>query len=80
VVGRLVALADGPEIAADAVARCLKNRLLPQSPSDEGFQAAEIAVIRQALEKTGGNKQQAAELLGICRSTLWRKLRQAEQN
>lgn len=80
VVGRLVALAGEPEITAGDVRRCLRNRLQFRDVAQEGFQAAEMAVIRQALEKTAGNKQQAAELLGICRSTLWRKLRQAERN
>ncbi|MDR3565896.1 MAG: sigma 54-interacting transcriptional regulator [Negativicutes bacterium] len=80
IVGRLVALAGAPEITAVDVSRCLKNRLSAPNTLEEGFQAAEAAVIRQALEKAGGNKQQAAELLGICRSTLWRKLKQAERN
>lgn len=31
--------------------------------------------IRQALEQTGNNRQQAAKLLGICKSTLYNKLK-----
>ena len=31
--------------------------------------------IQQVLEHTGGNREQAAELLGINKSTLWRKLK-----
>jgi transcriptional regulator of acetoin/glycerol metabolism len=32
--------------------------------------------IRDALVQTDGNKQKAAELLGIGRATLWRKLKE----
>jgi DNA-binding protein Fis len=31
--------------------------------------------IQQVLAHTGGNREQAAELLGINKSTLWRKLK-----
>jgi len=31
--------------------------------------------IQQVLTHTGGNREQAAELLGINKSTLWRKLK-----
>lgn len=78
VVGRLVALAGSAEITADDVRRCLKNRLATPAEIQIDFHAAEMAVIRQALEKVGGNKMQAAELLGVCRATLWRKLKQAK--
>ena len=36
----------------------------------------EDVMIRKAVEKTHGNMSQAAKLLGIGRSTLWRKLRE----
>jgi transcriptional regulator of acetoin/glycerol metabolism len=38
------------------------------------WQDKERAMILDALERTGGRRQQAAELLGWSRSTLWRKL------
>jgi transcriptional regulator with PAS, ATPase and Fis domain len=38
------------------------------------WQEKERAMILDALERTGGRRQQAAELLGWSRSTLWRKL------
>jgi transcriptional regulator of acetoin/glycerol metabolism len=37
---------------------------------------AEQEAIRKALSKTEGNREKAAELLGIGRKTLYRKLRQ----
>lgn len=38
-------------------------------------EAAGLQEIADALEKAGGNKTHAAELLGINRSTLWRRMR-----
>lgn len=42
-----------------------------------GLQAVEVEVLRQVLEKVGGDRMRACYLLGISRSTLWRKLRGA---
>lgn len=75
-VGRLVALAAAATITAEEVGRCLKNRLPAEGPPEPGLRAAERAAIQSALAITGGNRQQAAELLGVCRATLWRKLKQ----
>ncbi|MHB8369867.1 MAG: sigma-54 interaction domain-containing protein [Leptospirales bacterium] len=40
------------------------------------LRSMEDVMIRKALEKTRGNMSQAAKILGIGRSTLWRKLRE----
>jgi transcriptional regulator with PAS, ATPase and Fis domain len=77
-VGRLVALAGGAEISAEEVGRCLKNRLPAAEAPESGLKAAEMAAIHSALAATGGNRQQAAELLGVCRATLWRKLKKRQ--
>jgi transcriptional regulator with PAS, ATPase and Fis domain len=74
IVGRLVALASGSSISADEVHHCLKHRMTDAN-SENGLRAAETAIILQTLRETGGNKQKTAELLGISRATLWRKLR-----
>ena len=34
-----------------------------------------VQELRDALEKCGGNRQKAAELLGIHPSTLWRRMK-----
>jgi transcriptional regulator with PAS, ATPase and Fis domain len=36
---------------------------------------AEAKAIQEALDSTGGNRSEAARLLGISRTTLWRKMR-----
>lgn len=47
-------------------------------PINETFQQTmkdiELTKIKEVLEQTNGNKKEAADLLGISRSTLWRKL------
>lgn len=40
-----------------------------------GAQSADVQSIRDALERCGGNREQAAQLLGISRSTLWRLIK-----
>ncbi len=46
---------------------------------DQDLDRLEQQHIRQVLASVGGNQSRAAELLGIHRSTLWRKLRQAQE-
>ncbi|MCA9695084.1 MAG: helix-turn-helix domain-containing protein, partial [Myxococcales bacterium] len=50
----------------------------PPRASDEGHGGAsnEHQRILSALRQAGGHKGKAAELLGINRTTLWRKLRE----
>lgn len=76
IVGRLVALAAGPLITAAQVDKVLAGRAGALPPGLSGLRDLEQAAIAATLAKTGGNKRKAAEMLGIGRATLWRKLRQ----
>lgn len=42
----------------------------------EGSAASERSDIREALELSGGNRAAAASILGVSRTTLWRKMRE----
>lgn len=54
----------------------LRRALAPSEPATpDSLEAAERRHIALALEHTGGNKRQAALLLGISRSTLLHKVR-----
>jgi transcriptional regulator of acetoin/glycerol metabolism len=44
-------------------------------PAPEG-EAPEVSRIRRALERAGGNRERAAQMLGISRVTLWRRIRE----
>ena len=71
---------DGPREVPAAAATAS-----PQSTETEGWAplpqavaALEARAIRQALQRTGGNKLAAARLLGISRATLYQKLALAD--
>ncbi len=81
VMSRLVALASGPVITAGQVERVLAGRRQPRrTTAAGGLKALEQEAIEAALAKTGGNRQKAADLLGIGRATLWRKLKQGDSD
>lgn len=75
------ALGEGPVLKASEVPPELRGELPPnvkktaRDPDEEERQR-----IREALRLAGGQKSQAAELLGISRTTLWRRMRELKLN
>lgn len=69
--GPMVAPADLPSVltVSDVSA-------VPDASTVMTREAMERACLLTALEQCGGNREQAAALLGISRTTLWRRLRQ----
>jgi transcriptional regulator of acetoin/glycerol metabolism len=64
-----------PEVGDNASADVSGGGPLPvryRAPEDS---AAERSTLLKALESCGGNRTKAAEQLGMCRATLWIKLR-----
>ncbi len=63
--------------AGDIGARDLPSEIRGQAPRRRlaQMERAELAAITSALEQAGGNKSEAADLLGVSRATLYRKIR-----
>jgi DNA-binding NtrC family response regulator len=86
-VERLAILADGNEITTSILPQILLDTTRPQTPMipaalGEGgvdlnklVRELEGRFINEALKQTGGNKQAAARLLGLKRTTFAAKLR-----
>ncbi|GAK00566.1 helix-turn-helix domain-containing protein [Geomicrobium sp. JCM 19055] len=57
----------------------LSNEGLNSDPLHHVIKEMEYKQIKEVLAETNGNKQEAAKILGMSRSTLWRKLQKSEQ-
>ena len=85
VIEQLVVLADGDTVSADqlppSVRRFVSGKRTPTPTLDDNFdfnqavEAFEDQLIHEALRKSNGNKQAAARMLGLKRTTLVAKLR-----
>ncbi|HOJ69844.1 MAG TPA: sigma-54 dependent transcriptional regulator, partial [Candidatus Hydrogenedentes bacterium] len=78
VVERAAILADGDMILPEDLPDALRNAPRSDRPDAPGrplMEEAQRRAIREALEKTGGNRTKAAQLLGISRRSLIYKLR-----
>lgn len=76
-VERAVVLLTGDYISERELPLAIIGASIPASSTEEGIQPlveVEKEVIQAALEKTGGNKTEAARQLGITRKTLLAKL------
>jgi len=79
VIRRLAAMTPSGPISAEAVRNSLKVTSSPEEAS-EGLSELERRQILRVLEQTGGNKTRAAEILGIQRRTLYKKLARFERD
>jgi len=83
VVERAVLFCRGPRVTAEQLPATLgtgAGRATPAPareavPLHKAVELAEIEAIHAALEVTRGRRNQAAELLGISRKTLWEKMK-----
>ncbi len=84
-VERCVIMSEGDELepvdepAAAPVHPPAGAALRREGEALETLEALELRYIREVLDSVGGNQRQAAEILGINRTTLWRKLRSLEE-
>ena len=78
IVERIVALCKQETIPAELISRVMRDDDdLPETPAEiaAGSPMNERETIQQALAQTRGKLAATAELLGISRSTLWRKMK-----
>lgn len=85
-VERAVAYCDGPEVRPEHLPARVRRHDAPRTGAETGgspggsdgdlvtLAEVEARHIRRVLERLGGNKRQAARVLGISRRTLYRKL------
>ncbi len=83
IVERISVLSKNPviglsELPADIGGTVLSSDQLTLNLS-ENLHCVEKRCIKQALDCTGGNKTEAAKLLGISRKNLWEKMKQLEE-
>jgi two-component system, NtrC family, response regulator AtoC len=93
VIERAMILEDGDEITAKYLPRTLSGETLPgdsgattsthqfRLPSDGlSLEEVELSLVRQALERSGGNQTKAAELLDISRDQLRYRMKKLEED
>jgi DNA-binding NtrC family response regulator len=81
VIERVAVLAKGKSIAVRDLPRELRQcaeavHVEPKSSSIRTFRELEVAAIRSALQECKGNKSKVAEMLGISRKSLYKRLRE----
>ncbi len=79
VIQRLMVMADGDLIEAPELPSVMRFSVPAESGLNRTLAPGEAEHIRNVLAGVGGNKTRAAEILGIDRKTLRKKLKSAEQ-
>ncbi len=69
-IERIVAVCKQDTVQADMV-----RQMMREDEAAEPYQESIVEPIRQALTSSRGRKAEAAKLLGISRSTLWRRMK-----
>jgi two-component system response regulator AtoC len=84
IIERAVILVDGKTIHLNHLPeRFLKDATAPKEADPENFLTlaeVENRYIVKVLQAAGGNKSKTAEILGISRAALWRKLKHINAN
>ena len=68
-------MGEGPVMRPSDLPPELHEPLLLEPRNEVVASSPEAARIGRALERTGGNRELAAQLLGVSRATLWRRMR-----
>lgn len=83
IIERAVILADGNTIELKHLPERFNKKVSTHSSAENEqlstLKAMEQDHIRKAIKFTGGNKSKTAELLGISRAALWRKLKSIDE-
>jgi DNA-binding NtrC family response regulator len=74
IIARAVALADGADIQVEDLPPFLTGFHSPLEMEIQSLEEMERAHIAKVLRSVGGHRDKAASILGITRSTLWRKI------
>jgi DNA-binding NtrC family response regulator len=73
--GSLLVEADLPPEIGGALAATAGANISPVGAAGPGDEPTEARRIRVALERAAGNRERAAQMLGMSRVTLWRRMR-----
>ena len=75
VIQKAAIFAEGPELTADDLSDLAPaSKAGPRAPLKRRLESVEEGLIRQALVTSHGNKKRAAEMLGISRGYLYKRL------